>query len=99
MSANESRRDLRVAVDYSLMRNYGDHALPPIAGWGTGVSGGMALESWCGYCGYTGRVKGPRQASCPERNGWHRWLEKLYDLTHEMLLALPQACREARRGA
>lgn len=63
--------DLRdaVKVDYSLLMQ----GVPPIAGPGSEV---LALgPSWCGYCGYTGRVLGPRQASCPERHGWHCWLE------------------------
>lgn len=69
--------DLRaVDLDYSLMRE----RVPPIAGPGSEQRGGVSGWSWCGYCGYTGRVLGPRQARCPERDGWHRWLERCEDL-------------------
>jgi hypothetical protein len=65
--------DLRrsTPLDYSLMR---DSALP-IGGLGAEVWGSLQGWCWCGYCGYTGRMLGPRQAACPERHGWHRWLE------------------------
>ena len=70
-------RHLDARVDFSLM----DRAVPPIAGAGGETFGWVTGWSHCGYCGYTGRVKGPVQASCPERNGWHRWLEKCHDLS------------------
>jgi hypothetical protein len=66
-------------VDYSLLTQ----RVPPIAGEGSEVMGVLTGWSWCGYCGYTGRCKGPRQAACPERNGWHRWLEQCVEL-HEL---------------
>lgn len=66
-------------VDYSLMAQ----ERPPIAGPGSEVVGiPLARYCWCGYCGYTGRVLGPVQASCPERNGFHRWLERCVELHH-----------------
>lgn len=67
-------------------------AVPPIAGPGTETPCGVTGYSWCGECGYTGRVAGPRQAKCGQQ-GWHAWLRKGYDLTHEMLLALPRTRR------
>jgi hypothetical protein len=42
---------------------------------------------WCGQCGYTGRVRGPRQAACKQWI-WHRWLERCVDL-HEVPLVVP----------
>lgn len=72
------REILKVPVDYSLM----GEKVPPIAGIGSEVHALLTGWSWCGYCGYTGRVIGPRQASCPERHGWHRWLAQNAD--HEV---------------
>ena len=57
-------------VDYTLLRQ----SVPPIAGVGSEQMCSLTGPSWCGYCGFTGRVLGPRQASCPERHGWHGWL-------------------------
>lgn len=55
--------------------------VPPIAGPGTEMFTRLpAAWGWCGRCGYTGRVKGPRQAKCGERFGWHVWLERCADL-------------------
>lgn len=64
------------AIDYSLMAH---QHVPPIAGPGSEVVCTLTGPSWCGYCGYTGRVLGPRQAACPERHGWHAWLAKNAD--------------------
>lgn len=53
---------------------------PPIAGPGTEMLTILpAIWGHCGLCGYTGRVKGPRQAKCGEKHGWHVWLEKCAD--------------------
>lgn len=81
-----------VKVDYTLLRN----KVPPIAGPGSELGCLITGWSWCGYCGYTGRVLGPRQASCPERHGWHRWLEQQADL-----LDIPsyQDLQEERKNA
>lgn len=58
-------------VDFSLMAA----RVPPIAGPGTETLCALTGWSWCAYCGYTGHCAGPRQRSCPERHGWHRWLD------------------------
>lgn len=63
-----------VPLDYSLMAQH----VGPFGGVGT-WRGGEWGECWCGYCGYTGRVLGPRMARCPERDGWHRWLRRCVD--------------------
>lgn len=63
-------------VDYSLM----DESVPPITGLGGEIYGWTTGWSHCGYCGYTGRVAGPRQLRCPERHGWHAWLQACHDL-------------------
>jgi hypothetical protein len=67
---------MAVAVDYSLM----DQQRGPIAGPGSEIHGTLTGWSWCGYCGFTGRVEGPRQARCPERHGWHCWLKRCADI-------------------
>lgn len=55
-------------------------SLPPIAGPGSEmITHVPALYGHCGECGYTGRVKGPRQAKCGQWI-WHEWLEKCADL-------------------
>lgn len=59
-------------VDWSLM----SQKVPPIAGPGSEVFGTLTGWCWCGYCGYTGRCAGPTQRACPERHGWHKWLER-----------------------
>lgn len=51
----------------------------PIAGPGSEVYGWVTGWSWCGFCGYTGRCKGPRQAKCKQWI-WHGWLEKCAEL-------------------
>lgn len=58
-------------VDFSLMAQ----TRGPIAGPGAEQMCVGTGPSYCGYCGFTGRVMGPVQASCPERNGWHGWLQ------------------------
>jgi hypothetical protein len=50
----------------------------PILGPGSEVFGFVTGWSWCGYCGYTGRCKGPRQQAC-QQAGWHAWLEQCAD--------------------
>jgi hypothetical protein len=65
-------------IDYSLMRQ----RVPPIAGPGSEVLCILTGPSWCGYCGFTGRVAGPTQRACPERHGWHAWLRQNAD--HEL---------------
>ncbi len=54
-------------------------SVPPIAGPGTETACGVTGYSWCGECGYTGRVVGPRQARCGQQ-AWHAWLRKHFDL-------------------
>lgn len=54
--------------------------VPPITGHGAETNCGLTGWSWCGHCGYTGRVAGPRQAHCPYRHDWHRWLARQVDL-------------------
>jgi hypothetical protein len=66
---------MTVAVDYGLMIKRRD----PIAGPGSEVLGTLTGWSWCGHCGFTGRVLGPTQARCPERHGWHGWLKLCAD--------------------
>jgi hypothetical protein len=56
-----------------------DGPVPPIAGPGTETSTPTG-RAWCGYCGFTGLMAGPRQLSCPERNGWHRYLARWAEL-------------------
>jgi len=53
--------------------------VPPIAGPGTEVFGFAAGWCWCGYCGYTGRVEGPRQKACKQWI-WHGWLKHCAEL-------------------
>lgn len=53
--------------------------MDPIAGLGSEVFGWTTGWSHCAACGYTGRVKGPRQAACDEWI-WHAWLEHCAEL-------------------
>lgn len=58
--------------------------VPPIAGPGSEPYCFTSGFAYCGDCGYTGRVKGPRQTRCPQWM-WHAWLERCVELLESNL--------------
>lgn len=67
----------------------------PIAGPGSEVYGFVSGWSYCGACGYTGRVLGPRQAACSQWI-WHAHLDRLAEM--ELAYRWPAPARQGPRA-
>ena len=53
----------------------------------------LLIVNTASYCGFTGRVLGPVQATCPERHGWHAHLTRCADFEN------PYPTRQQREEA